>query len=1778
VIAGVVIAVGSAGTLTPFVLGAAMAYGAATATADLANLNAHGQSLNPITNERARMSEISLLGTALGAGAMGSAVRTAAAATRGAASTASLWGTTSTVLGRSAFVTGLAGGADQARYLAVNWDHMSGLERGEAFLNLSMSGIDMMTPAITAKIKARRAMPGVDQTAGGPATGPRSDNPMVQTTDPADTNGTQVIDPPLATVRNPVHKNGDPTGAGTGKTTLAGDGTTTQGGDPIVPVNLKTTGPGQNTAGQPATGTGGHPPKVTAPKVTQPSHQPEVNTLALDLGDTAAQSSQSSSSSGSTGTTNRAGRDTTSDDTANSSASNGAHRRDRSAQAGERHLPSQVEAAYRKTQTSQKKLSTAEQALQKQTRATNDLKNKLTHGSESQSKLEVQASTSRRLALEAEAKAEAAGTGAKKLWREAERLRGKAEKAEEAAVAGRAELKKHVDALAEAEVAHAKATQDTTQARKTLVDDQLALAELATQRANGDVKTAKANAARLRSAAQDADGPSAFALRTRAAAAERRAKSVEAMAESIGTRVHTFGEAADTLNLAHVLAEAQVKALETDTTQTVKDFQAYLDAADPSGALPKGRRVLNVKAAEADKANAGDLLHKANEALRLAKAEFKQAQTQHTARAEEADAAWASHAKDAKRDPKLTENLSDTARQRLLRLAGEARVAERRQAVAEADLNHARAVHRAAVQYKQAASHAAKQVEATQGRVSEGNEHNPVTSRAARALQAMDKKAAKLTEVLDKGPEFVPVSTKLTAPGLEYSDGTGPAYPKLSKDFWPRHDLKLKEGTTDEYEAVAVGPKYLEGGARKFIDRSIMRAYDKLKTRGNAYEILSGKPLREGDFRVDPLVVERATIPGGLERVVADVHAHDRGYDHRAANRGERITAQTLQEDINAGWRPIERYFMAVKPLTALQNNSSNTSRILHGSIPQMSTCGAPHYSGIDAGELTMSNGKRMDVEVAKEYRTIVDNYRVQKQKQLDETLKGNDEAAAAAKAQADKFLLSAARADMSMTGVDPSKVDAAAHARQMLLDHPGVFKFVGELTIKKEMVDVLLADDAGEIGSPSLTKVLELANESGLGVLIHCDWGRHALHPGDHRPVATSSAYEYFEALIDKVAKYKNANIVLAHTGLGRLVRPDTNMDNYVIKPTMTSDGRTIEGGTVRLPVHLIKVMEAADRAGNVRFDISWNDVAEAYLSDPAMRQGLVDFIIANPDKVLFGSDTVKPVNQAAYNQSLTTYLPLLADIGVRNPPALWNLLRGNYETLMGNAGDRVHAWTKQELLKPYGGDISKAPKDLQDELTRMDQVHKDLATERTRIEGEAKQHFDTWINQLYQSAYASEASQRGVLPPELLGAPVADRSVSAEAQANLGAAEHQHWVGDPNGAGTPRGRFDTTPRRIVAGTLASVTMTGAYAAADTTFNFVDGDHQQQVLHATGFEARAAMGLVRGAYSDAVRLSWERIFEEGRVTNKDLDRFMNRIRFNGKALGLPKDRLLMAAKLTEQFRVDYAYLANKPLDKANGYDEVQRFNAIMATVGQYQIGVDRALGMQAASINAMDPRTWTGQLFRVGTGLTYGINVAYSAALLASGDVSGLRAMTTAAFGAGNTLLMANTFAGLGSGFTKANWEARLPFRWSQAIGMSGLGAGGALWTLGDAASFYADPSIRGGMQTGFSALFTYASGRQAVGEWRKTAGLPSTDPGHQSNSGYWLAGATIARVLFMNLPEEDKTTQATSAAWTPPQASGLPDWQVQGLDAESDLSRLLQGGSQMVQLDPRKALRLES
>jgi hypothetical protein len=67
--------------------------------------------------------------------------------------------------------------------------------------------------------------------------------------------------------------------------------------------------------------------------------------------------------------------------------------------------------------------------------------------------------------------------------------------------------------------------------------------------------------------------------------------------------------------------------------------------------------------------------------------------------------------------------------------------------------------------------------------------------------------------------------------------------------------------------------------------------------------------------------------------------------------------------------------------------------------------------------------------------------------------------------------------------------------------------------------------------------------------------------------------------------------------------------------------------------------------------FDISWNDVTQAYVDHPDLRQGLVDFIVQNKDRILFGSDTVKPVNAGHYNQALNTGLPLFAEIALRDP-----------------------------------------------------------------------------------------------------------------------------------------------------------------------------------------------------------------------------------------------------------------------------------------------------------------------------------------------------------------------------------------------------------------------------------------------------------------------------------------------------------------------------------------------
>src|SRR5262249_48867991 len=80
------------------------------------------------------------------------------------------------------------------------------------------------------------------------------------------------------------------------------------------------------------------------------------------------------------------------------------------------------------------------------------------------------------------------------------------------------------------------------------------------------------------------------------------------------------------------------------------------------------------------------------------------------------------------------------------------------------------------------------------------------------------------------------------------------------------------------------------------------------------------------------------------------------------------------------------------------------------------------------------------------------------------------------------------ARFDPMITGFNPTDMYAADHIRRVLETFPGVFSGIGEFTIHKEFVSAKIAGEVASLENPALDRILDLASEIGLTVLIHND------------------------------------------------------------------------------------------------------------------------------------------------------------------------------------------------------------------------------------------------------------------------------------------------------------------------------------------------------------------------------------------------------------------------------------------------------------------------------------------------------------------------------------------------------------------------------------------------------------------------------------------------------------------------------------------------------------------
>jgi predicted TIM-barrel fold metal-dependent hydrolase len=240
------------------------------------------------------------------------------------------------------------------------------------------------------------------------------------------------------------------------------------------------------------------------------------------------------------------------------------------------------------------------------------------------------------------------------------------------------------------------------------------------------------------------------------------------------------------------------------------------------------------------------------------------------------------------------------------------------------------------------------------------------------------------------------------------------------------------------------------------------------------------------------------------------------------------------------------------------------------------------------------------------------------------------------------------ARFDPMITGFNPADMYAADHVRRVLHTFPGVFVGIGEFSIHKEFVTSKVAGDTPSITDEALDRLFDFAGEVGLVVLVHCDADTPFPKPGA-KPA-------YFDELLDEFRQHPKTTFIWAHIGLGRVIRPFSDMRALI--------ENALDDPTLR----------------HVHFDLSWSETAKYLNSTPDTPNAVAEIIQRHPDRFLFGTDEVGPKTQESYLRVLRMYEPLWKLL----PPATLDAVRkGNYARIFDAARVKVRAWEAARVLR---------------------------------------------------------------------------------------------------------------------------------------------------------------------------------------------------------------------------------------------------------------------------------------------------------------------------------------------------------------------------------------------------------------------------------------------------------------------------------------------------------------
>jgi hypothetical protein len=248
------------------------------------------------------------------------------------------------------------------------------------------------------------------------------------------------------------------------------------------------------------------------------------------------------------------------------------------------------------------------------------------------------------------------------------------------------------------------------------------------------------------------------------------------------------------------------------------------------------------------------------------------------------------------------------------------------------------------------------------------------------------------------------------------------------------------------------------------------------------------------------------------------------------------------------------------------------------------------------------------------------------------------------------------ARFDPMITGFNPADMYAVDHIKRVLQVFPGVFTGIGEFSIHKEFVSSKVSGETASLTNPALDRILDLAAEVGLVVILHSDI--------DMPFAKTDAEPVYLTQMKALLKRHPKTTVIWAHIGLGRVVHPVR-----VSAEAAERDPRQIG---------IVEGMVSDPAFNHVSFDISWDEVAKYAVASPESIAATAAMLNRHPDRFLFGTDTVAPPGPAPYFAVFDMWAPVFQKL---SPDASQKIRIGNYERLFDDGRRRVREWERTHV-----------------------------------------------------------------------------------------------------------------------------------------------------------------------------------------------------------------------------------------------------------------------------------------------------------------------------------------------------------------------------------------------------------------------------------------------------------------------------------------------------------------